>query len=221
MSFSFGRFAFRIKSIPGDVALIIEGAVKTLLQKQQLLTELNDQLAEIQKKTKETDQEILYATIGQTLTAWARMEEALVGIVALLLRLHTSKAGLIMYSIINFNVWLTLIHDLYGMDPVLQVHRKRWNKISERIREIKDKRDQLAHHPVRESELRVPRYDTRQKTKRQHPLNSREVISLSERIISITDDTIALIEDMARTLVTSGEKFDQLDHDHSIQSDSQ
>ncbi len=208
MFFSFDRFVDHIKSFPRNASAAIEGAIKTLQKKQDYIAELNAQLQEIQKKAVSTDREILYATIGQTLSAWARMEETLVAIAALLLRLHTSKAGLIMYSIINFNVWLTLIHDLFSMDPILHVHRKRWNKISERIREIKDKRDQLAHHPVRESELRVPKYDTRHKTKRQHPLNAREVVNLSEKILAITDDTIALIEDMGRTIVASGEKID-------------
>lgn len=209
---------------------IVIGTLSALSKKQEHLQGLLDRLHEIDKAATGTDRRLLFATIGQTLSTWARMEEALVIVVALLLRVHTSKAGLIMYSIINFNVWLTLIHDLFVLDVKLNVRQKRWNKINERIRKIKDQRDQLAHHPVHESKssfmssgaaIHAPKYDTRQKTKRQYPIDSGQVIQLGETVLQIIDDLEELITAMGGTLAASDEKFESLSSGHSPQSGAQ
>jgi len=49
---------------------------------------------------------LFFAAIGQGITAWSGMEETLVRIAAKLLRTSEVKAGLVMYSIMNFHVWL-------------------------------------------------------------------------------------------------------------------
>ena len=66
-------------------------------------------------KISESDERVLFTFIGMSLTSWARMEEVMVVLVRLLLRTDRARAGLIMYSIINFNVWLTLIDDLFDL----------------------------------------------------------------------------------------------------------
>src|SRR5207237_10580384 len=76
------------------------------------------------------------------------MDEALVIITGQHLRTPSQKAGLIMYSIFNFATWLTIINSLFELDDELSQYRRRWGKLGERIRQIKDHRDQLAHHPV-------------------------------------------------------------------------
>lgn len=122
-----------------------------------------------------------------------------------------------MYSIINFSVWLQLVGDLFEIDGLLSPHKKRWNKISKRIRKIKDQRDQLAHHPVIPdpnsirglglgAALQAPKFDTRTKTKRQLPLDAKEVADLCEKILLITVDLVELTEAMVATVETSLEK---------------
>lgn len=61
---------------------------------------------------------IFYTTIGQGITAWSGMEEVIVQIAAKLLRTSEVKAGLIMYSTINFYVWLQIIDDLFVLDAL-------------------------------------------------------------------------------------------------------
>ena len=212
--FRSNRFIFGTK----DRILIFFSAVRRfprmVRDSSGMLAEIESRLVKIDESISSHDRAILYSSVGATLTAWARMEESLVAIVALLLRVHTSKAGLIMYSIINFSVWLALIHDLFALDGTLSPHQKRWNKISERIRAIKDKRDQLAHHPVvqdtssplKPSRLNAPQYDTRPKTLRQRPLDASEIGNLGETILGITEDIIALTEAMGATLSTSPQK---------------
>jgi len=138
------RVIRRLQMLPQFLAEIPQG----LRGMESRLGEMRTELDELNVSIKSTDRKMLYAAVGQALSAWGKMEEHLVAIAALLLRASTEKSGLILYSIINFNVWLTLIGDLYEMDGALSPFQKRWNRISQRIREIKDKRDQLAHHSV-------------------------------------------------------------------------
>src|SRR5882757_11102239 len=52
----------------------------------------------------------LFTITGNALSSWARMEQKLVMIACCLLRTNkVEKAGVVMYSIINFSVWLSLI----------------------------------------------------------------------------------------------------------------
>jgi hypothetical protein len=57
-----------------------------------------------------------YMAVGQGISHWSHMEERLVQVAAKLLRTSPSKAGLVMFSIINFNVWLQLIDNLFVID---------------------------------------------------------------------------------------------------------
>ena len=57
----------------------------------------------------------LYTRVGQAISFWASMETRLVTIAALLLGTSEQKAGLLMYSIMNFNVWLIIIDELFSM----------------------------------------------------------------------------------------------------------
>src|SRR5258708_3461061 len=139
------------------------------------LVEARSQIDLLHSSIHSTEREALFISVGRALTAWSKMEEFLVIIVAYLLRVRTAQSGLIMYSILNFSVWLSIIHDLMDMDETFSPLLKRWNKISERIRKIKDRRDQLAHHSVRmhpdaimTSIIRSSRFDTRQKTRLLH-----------------------------------------------------
>ena len=86
------------------------------------------------KKPDELNKFALYTSVGQALSAWAAMEESLVGIVALLLRTSRPKAGIMMYSILNFQVWLNVVGELFSQDELYVTLKPKWNKIYEKLR---------------------------------------------------------------------------------------
>ena len=90
--------------------------------------------------------------VGQGISYWSHMEEALVEVVAKLLKISRTKAGLLMYSIINFNTWLQIIDDLFVLDGTYPQSLKLWRKILDAIKVEKDMRDRLAHHGLSQEE---------------------------------------------------------------------
>jgi hypothetical protein len=166
------------------------------------------------KELTHTDQGAMYVVMGHALSAWARMEEGLVVLVELfLLSPGSDKAGLIMYSIVNFNVWLTIINDLYAQEPRFEAFKPRWNKISARIRRIKDIRDRLAHEPTHIEEgvsggasLRPSRFDVRAKNKKYTPLTIGEIMDFATAVANIASDLTELAQDMMAALKASQEK---------------
>jgi hypothetical protein len=177
---------------------------------------------EVETELNSTKGRILFNTIGRALTAWAKMEEFLVFVVALTLPTKPARAGLIMYSIINFNVWLSLIHDLMEDSEMCAPMLPRWNKISERIRRIKDLRDRLAHHSVKAADARlVPsQLDMRSKTRSMRPLDYNEVMEFTEAVLGICDDLEKFVMDMYEPLPASDKKSFAPPPDHLTESDS-
>ena len=172
------------------VAAKIEG-IKTQFQ------QLQAQIAAYRERTAALDFGLKHSGICVTLSHWAKMEELLVVFLALLLRVDVQKAGLLLYSILNFNVWLSIIHDLFDMDVLFATHQKQWNKVSERIRKIKDQRDQLAHqsvvkpsdqllHAVGASTLRQSTINSRRKSQIQKPMTSDEIHHFDVEITQIS-----------------------------------
>lgn len=173
------------------------------------LTELRTNIDQIRSRIRQTNRDVFFNATGQALTVWARMEEQLVVIVAILLPAMTNKAGLVMYSIINFQVWLTVIDELFSLEAKYSAFRPRWNKIAEKLRREKDYRDRLAHHPIsQESEgmalSKPPRLDTRQKSKAFTPLTLAQATDFAARVASIAEDLQKLTEDMTDFLERSG-----------------
>jgi hypothetical protein len=72
----------------------------------------------------------------------------LVHIVSWLLDSETKKVGLVLYSINNFHTWLSIIDELFAMDPNFSPLRSDWIKIAERLRKLNDVRVRLAHHAL-------------------------------------------------------------------------
>lgn len=171
------------------------------------LKELNNKADRISALLKETDTDLLFSTVGRALTAWSTMEGPLVIIISFLLRAPANKAGVLMYSIHNFNTWILVINDLFEIDEVLRPFQKRFNKINERIRKLKDQRDQLAHHSVTTNAdsafVQASSMDGRTKSRKQRPLTPDEVIDFTKDVIEITRDLLVLIEAMQDTLKSS------------------
>src|SRR6202051_401240 len=87
-----------------------------------------------------------YEAIGRWITDWSRLEGALVHTASWLLASGRKKVGLILYSINNFHTWLSIIDELFAMDPCFSPLRSDWIKIAERLRKLNDVRVRLAHH---------------------------------------------------------------------------
>jgi hypothetical protein len=64
------------------------------------------------------DKKALFTSVGLALSLWAQMEESLVVIAGMLLRTKFTKTGAIMYSIINFNVWIGLLMNYSYLNQV-------------------------------------------------------------------------------------------------------
>lgn len=216
-----------------DTKLRIKGALLVLADLPKGLPAVEDRfkswqthIDQIHKSINATTQDVLFSTAGRALTTWAKMEEALVLMTSILLRVPPEKAGLVMYSIFNFATWLSVINGLFELDEKLSQHKRRWTKISERLRKIKDQRDQLAHHAVnadsaKDPVLAPPDLDVRRKSKLQKPLDIEEVQNFTLTVMSITDDILVLMRAMNATLAASQDKQDEPNPSHSLEAGSQ
>lgn len=148
----------------------------------------------------------LHRSTGAALTTWATMEERLIIVASLLLKSQPRKVGLVFYSIINFQVWIAVITELFGMEPDFASFQKRWNRTYERLRAEKDNRDRLAHNaavsedpssdPLRQTVKKASRFDTRAKSRSFVPMDTELVIQFGERVAAISDDLLKLVDDM-------------------------
>jgi hypothetical protein len=202
------RIAF-LRGMGSGLVSIAQGFEKY----QSRLREMQAEMEASIKRAEEDESDLLFQTVGQALTTWAHLEVALVAIFALLMRTGGERSGLILYSIVNFNTWLSIIHDLFEMDHDLRQFQKRWNKISERIRRVKDQRDQIAHHAVRVERpaLIASDWDVRRKTLQQKPITVREAIDFSKTVSAIAQDALILANEMGNALVALKEKSAEQD----------
>jgi len=128
-----------------------------------------------------------YATVGQGISNWTRMEGRIVHLGAELLDSDIQRAGVVFYSITNFNVWLGIIADLLSLNKRLSLAKKEWNGMSNRLRELNDTRVRLAHHTIwhadrgsQEVYLRPAREDHRSKSRGYSNLTALEIIAFTK-----------------------------------------
>lgn len=203
----------RVKSYTRGFAGGVLSLAKGVESLRQDLSRLHEEIKSGSKAIAEADKNVMFVNIGQALTAWARMEEVLVMIAHILMGTKADKVGLVMYSIINFNTWLSIIDELYPLESELMKFKPRWNKLSARIRRIKDVRDRLAHEPAYRGEedtypssLRPSELDVRLKTAKYKPLTGIEINEFSMVVTSITEDLLSLLHDMLDALEPSSRK---------------
>jgi hypothetical protein len=153
----------------------------------------------------------LFTNVGLALSQWAGMEDLLVGIACLLLRTHESaKIGIVLYSIVNFNTWLSIIGELFSQEPLYAPLKPRWNKLSERLRALKDTRDRLAHHTIYDgpraktyegdTALRPGTFDSRTKSQKYQPLDYDQISAFIESVNNVVGDLTALLNSMTEML---------------------
>jgi hypothetical protein len=146
----------------------------------------------------------LYASVGQGISVWTSMETKLVYIFSLLLGLAPERAGLILYSIINFQTWLSLITDLFASEPLFNQFASRWNKKFERLRALNETRTRLAHHTSLQAEsdfdLRPSGLDARARSRAYEPLTEPDILDFIKKVVALHQEIAELFEAMAASL---------------------
>ncbi|MDQ1405357.1 MAG: hypothetical protein QOG55_986 [Acidobacteriaceae bacterium] len=145
-----------------------------------------------------SDKEGFYASVGQGISAWVVLEMTLVFLFSRLLSITPRQAGLVLYSIMNFYTWLTLITDLFASEPKFAHLRGAWNKKFERLRALNDTRTRLAHHTTFESEglvsLKPSRLDIRPKSLAYEPLQDADIVKFTSDVSDLQTELMAIIE---------------------------
>jgi len=131
--------------------------------------------------------------IGVSITAWSSMEGNLVYVATMLLDTDPKKAGLVLYST-SFHNWLSIISDLFNIDPSYHPLCSDWNKIEKKLKGLNDVRVQVAHHAAVDSAtvaddvfvsgdtkdifpvLKANKLDTRPKTQKREALQKAELV---------------------------------------------
>jgi hypothetical protein len=118
----------------------------------------------------------------------------------------------VFYSIINFQVWITVITELFELDDEFRPFQRRWNRIFERLRAEKDVRDRLAYHYIMGENVSNNRYampikaaarmDLRAKSIKSPPLTLDQVLAFRDRIDAIADDIQSLSDEMLKHMKT-------------------
>ena len=129
------------------------------------------------------------------------MEGKVVQIGARLLGTSDVKAGLVFYSIMNFFAWLTIIDELFSLEPRFNSLKETWGPIGSKLRVLNDIRVRLAHHTVWDYPddnlaLRPGRFDARAKSQKHAPLTDNEIIAFVQSILKIEDELWGLIQAM-------------------------
>jgi hypothetical protein len=180
-------------------------------QKEEFDAEWETHNQEMGEKWKSVHRQALFANVGLALSQWAGLEDTLVAIASMLLRTHeANKVGIVMYSIVNFNVWRSIIGELFSQEPLYRPLKTKWNKISERLRELKDTRDRLAHHTIYygdrattitgDTSLRPSRFDIRQKSQKYQPLDYDQISKFIDSVSKAVEDLTALLNAMTALL---------------------
>ncbi len=155
---------------------------------------LHEYLKETSKAKSDLEMKF-YAAVGKGISNWSKMEERLVSVVAKLLKTSDAKAGLVMYSIMNFHTWIQIIDDLFALDGTYPKSQKIWRGMMEQLKAENDLRVRLAHHAIfhdalpmvlgvggMQFRLQAARLDTRTKTKKHKPLVTAEIEEFGERV---------------------------------------
>jgi hypothetical protein len=151
-----------------------------------------------------------YMAVGQGISHWSRMEMRLVQIAAKLLKTSEAKAGLVMYSIMNFHVWIQIIDELFVLDGNYPRSLKMWRKIAELLKDENNIRVRLAHFPISQDEerigdnlgiqayLRPAKFDVRTKSVKAKPLTMVEIVEFTGRVNEIHEKLISVLQRMSK-----------------------
>lgn len=163
--------------------------------------EITAEINEWDLVTRKREEDELHLYVGRALSRWSLLEEAFVRTASILLACDTKKVGTILYSIINFSVWLSTIDELIVLTPTAHpLKKKYWNDIVTDTRKLKDFRDRLGHHtsevndgPENATPTLMPgRFDYRSKSQKHKPLSVYEILKFGSGM-----------QDLEKNLMTS------------------
>lgn len=131
----------------------------------------------------------------------------------------------------NFFAWLTIVDELYTLEPMYKDHRSEWGHCSDTLRSLNDTRVRLAHHTVWDhpsenaTGLRPGRLDVRTKSRKHGPLTDAEIMEFTGKVLDIGDRLGKLLEAMRSTKhavqQTFLEKYSLLKLGQTIPEDAQ
>ena len=170
----------------------------------------------------------LHTEIGEALSKWAMLESELIDTAAIVVGLDREKAGIVFFSIINFNTWLQIIADIIVTQSTLIEFSPRWNKVSGRLKGLKTTRDRLAHHTTLESidihklpTLSAPKLDGRRKNQKFTGLTASEISRFSMSIDEARDDLFSFAKTLILSLTGASPEIFEQQADHRPPSDTQ
>jgi hypothetical protein len=172
-----------------------------------------------------------YRAIGSAITIWSRMEGSLVHIASWLMDARSHKVGLVFYSINNFHTWLSIIDELFEIDPAFAPLKSDWTQIANKLRGLNDIRVRLAHHAVEQGKdavevadneldfleafpaLKPNKVDVRAKWKKK-AIGVNEIITFQEEVLAVVEKLTDLMHridpiylDPRRRLVANIKEF--------------
>jgi len=134
-----------------------------------------------------------YEAVGRGITQWANTESLLIIIGATLLETSFEKSGVVFYSIINFNVWLSIISELMPKTDEFEKAKEKWGVLSEKLRRLNNTRVLIAHHPVDTDDPVVKPHDlnTTIKAIKSKPLAPEDILAWVEEVIKASNELIS------------------------------
>jgi hypothetical protein len=210
--FDLGRAIRKFRKAVRVRQAFLRGVLDALIHLRDWAEHQKTRAAELEQKSKElfegADDRALYLVVGTALTSWATMEESMVIIFSMLVRTETEKAGLILYSIINFSVWINIIDELFSIDDLYSPLKPRWSKLVGRLRPLKDDRDRIAHHAVSQKEegaptfaettLRPSGFDIRRKSLKHKPMADHDILAFATKVNTLAKDLLDLASTMTK-----------------------
>jgi hypothetical protein len=149
------------------------------------------------------ERQTFYSSVGQAISLWTSMETRLVMVASVLMGTSERKAGLVLYSIMNFYTWLSIMDDLFQMDPDFQTLQSEWAAVQKKLKGMNDTRNRLAHHTAWEQPdddpspaLRPGKYDARTKSQKHDPLTIRAILEFTKEVSKLKSRLFALWKEM-------------------------
>jgi hypothetical protein len=185
----------------------------SLTADKEVMADIESRIRDSEATRANAEMAALHQAIGSTLTGWAEMEVLLVGIVADLLETPRDRAGVVMYSVLNFHTWLSIISELLPLDDRYSGLIPQWNTIAGKLRGMKDTRDRLAHHtthqrpqemPLKKATLSPARLDLRSKVRKREPLTFHQITEFSHSVSRMIHSLAALSGAMTEAYTKHG-----------------
>lgn len=90
----------------------------------------------------------IYEAIGEAITAWAAVEDAMLKILWQLLGCRIAQAGIVWHSFVSFTAKLEMMDSLFAEEYAAHKVQAYWPSLNEYARMLSGKRNQIAHREL-------------------------------------------------------------------------